>query len=117
MPVAWIKKLEDLSVRIYLSIRKWGKIKAIIIGAVLLAFFLIDIEVRQWGIVFTIIGAVLLAYSLEIEPGYDDKDHELKEVHQQAEKKEMYRPSKDHIVPWRFKGGLGFVAVGSFLQW
>ena len=74
-------------------------------------------ELRHWGIILTVLGAVLLAYSLKIDPGYDDKDPELKKIHEDAAKNGKYRSSKCDIIPWRFRGGLVFVAVGSFLQW
>ena len=74
-------------------------------------FSLLFLSLSRIGIILTVIGTVLLAYSVKItEPDgfvWMSNTKDGKDV----------TPTFTSIVLWRFYIGLALVAVGSLLQW
>jgi hypothetical protein len=74
-------------------------------------------EVRHWGILLTIAGTFLLAFSLKINQQFDEKDKDIKAVYKQAQKDGFISLSGARIRALPFWGGLFCIAVGAILQW
>ena len=74
-------------------------------------------ELRHGGILLTILGTLVLAFSVKVIPGYDEKIEELKKLHEETEENGLIWPSETYIKKWWFWCGLFLIAVGSLLQW
>ena len=74
-------------------------------------------ELRRWGIILTVLGAVLWAFYVRTIKGYDEKDKVLKDWHKKARESGYVWPSETYIDKWLFWSGLFCVALGSLLQW
>lgn len=64
---------------------------------------------RRTGIVFVLLGTILLAYSLETQS--------LRGLILEWRLQGAPTPSGATIIQWKFYGGLICVALGSLLQW
>jgi hypothetical protein len=76
------------------------------------------------GIIITIIGTILLAFSLRIQSQFGlgtfvDEAGDIAVVPNDGEEdtKKAIFPTYTYINKWLFWGGLFLVAVGSLLQW
>ena len=75
------------------------------------------LELRHLGILFTILGTVLLAFSVKTVHQYSG-DRYMEEIVERFEKDSSFIvPTKTWIDRKLFWGGLLFVALGSGLQW
>jgi uncharacterized protein YpmB len=70
---------------------------------------------QHLGIVLTIVGTILLAFSLRIKRQYSG---DLAKVVDRAKREnDLLEMTETYIVRWAFWLGLSCVAVGSALQW
>ena len=78
---------------------------------------------RHGGIIFVIIGTILLAFAIENENKYtlsarSKKDKKrMKKLVESAEDGSFVEPSVVKINKKYFWGGLACVAIGSLMQW
>jgi hypothetical protein len=68
------------------------------------------------GIIATIVGTVLLAFSIQTRRQYQGEIGKVVDREKHANPN-LLEPTETRIVRWRFWAGLFFVALGSGLQW
>ena len=75
----------------------------------------INISKQQFGIILTIMGTILLAFSVKVKRQYTGDL--AKDVDNKKKNLDLIEHSETYIVQWLFWFGLFFVALGSMLQW
>jgi hypothetical protein len=73
-------------------------------------------EIRHWGILISILGTVLLAFSLKSENQYSKHQNRI-EIEKWAKSNDGFLPTYTRIDNRLFYIGLALIAIGSLLQW
>ena len=74
-----------------------------------------DLTRQHFGIITTIVGTILLAFSLRIKRQYTGEV--AKAVDDTKRQNNLLEPTETYIARWLFWLGLTCVAMGSALQW